>query len=94
MAANNFELKLALISMVQQSQFGGTPLEDLNLHLLIFLEMCDRLKINGAYADAIRLWFVPCPPPFSLKDKARTWLHSLPSGSITTWDKLTKVFLA
>ena len=29
--ANNFELKPALISMVQQSLFGGTPLEDLNL---------------------------------------------------------------
>ena len=27
---NNFELKLALISMVQQQQFGGSPSEDLN----------------------------------------------------------------
>ena len=31
--ANNFELEPALISVVQQSQFGGTPLEDPNLHL-------------------------------------------------------------
>ena len=31
--ANNFELKLALISMVQQQQFGGSPLEDHNGHL-------------------------------------------------------------
>ena len=30
---NNFKRKLALISMVQQSQFGGTPLEDPNMHL-------------------------------------------------------------
>jgi len=29
--ANNFKLKPALISMVQQSQFGRTPLEDPNL---------------------------------------------------------------
>ena len=29
---NNFELKLALINMVQQQQFGGSPLEDSNGH--------------------------------------------------------------
>ena len=31
--ANNFELKPALISMVQQQQFKGNPLEDPNGHL-------------------------------------------------------------
>ena len=34
--ANNFELKSALISMVQQSQLGKTLLEDPNLHLSAF----------------------------------------------------------
>jgi len=34
--AKNFELKLALISMVQQYQFGGSSMEDPNLHLLVF----------------------------------------------------------
>jgi len=51
--ANNFELKPALISIVQQSQLGSTPLEDSNLHLSVFLEMCDTLKLNGVYTDAI-----------------------------------------
>ena len=37
-AAHNFELKPALISMVQQLQFGGLPMEDPNLHLSVFLE--------------------------------------------------------
>ena len=32
---NNFELKPALINMVQQQQFGGSPSEDPNRHLLI-----------------------------------------------------------
>ncbi|XP_020270991.1 uncharacterized protein LOC109846180 [Asparagus officinalis] len=32
--------------------------------------------------------------PFSLRDKARAWLHSLPAGSITTWDQLSRAFLA
>ena len=35
--ANNFELKPALISIVQQQQFGGSPSEDLNGHLSNFL---------------------------------------------------------
>jgi len=34
--ANSFELKPALISMMQQSHFGGMPLEDLNLHFSVF----------------------------------------------------------
>jgi len=89
-AAHNFELKPVLISKVQQSQFGGSPMEDPNLHLSIFLEVCDTLKINGASTDAIRLRLFP----FSLRDKARAWLHSLPPGTISTWDKLTKAFLA
>jgi len=38
-AANNFELKLALVSMVLQSQFGGSPMEDTSLRLSMFLEV-------------------------------------------------------
>ncbi|KAJ8767027.1 hypothetical protein K2173_012538 [Erythroxylum novogranatense] len=88
--ANNFELKPALISMVQQSQFGGSPVEDPNMHLTIFLEVCDTLKMNGVTSDAIRLRLFP----FSLRDKARAWLHSLPAGSITIWEQLSRSFLA
>ncbi|XP_023748966.1 uncharacterized protein LOC111897240 [Lactuca sativa] len=31
--------------------------------------------------------------PFSLQDSAREWLYDLPSGSITTWTELAKLFL-
>jgi len=34
-AANNFELKSALISMVQQSLFGGSPMEDPDVYLSV-----------------------------------------------------------
>ena len=77
-AAHNFELKLALISMVQQSQFGGLPMEDPNLHLSVFLEVYDTLKINGASTHAIRL----CMFPFSLRDKqGRGYTHYLQGRS-------------
>ena len=52
---NNFKLRLALISMVQQLQFDGSPMEDRNLHLSIFLEVSDTLKLNRFSTDAIRL---------------------------------------
>jgi len=46
-------------------------MEDPNLHLSVFLDVWDNLKINGASTDAIRLHLFP----FSLRDKARAWLH-------------------
>ena len=45
--ANNFELKLALITMVQQNQFTGHPTEDPNEKLGRFLRMANIVKLNG-----------------------------------------------
>ena len=47
------------------------------------------IKINGATNDAIRLRLFQ----FSLKDKAKAWLKSLPYGTLITWDMLAKKFL-
>ena len=64
--ANNFELKPALISMVQHSQFSGSALNDPYEHINQFLEYCNTVKMNGVPADAIRLQLFP----FSLRDGA------------------------
>ncbi|KAA3465762.1 RING-H2 finger protein ATL63 [Gossypium australe] len=89
-AASNFELKPNTIQMIQQFvQFDGLQDEDPNNHLENFLEFCDTFKINGVSNYAIRLWLFP----FSLRNKAKQWLHSLPRGSITTWEQMTEKFL-
>ncbi|KAF7835900.1 uncharacterized protein G2W53_010759 [Senna tora] len=88
--ANNFEIKPATIQLLQANgQFGGSPVEDPNNHILNFLEICDTFKHNGVSDDAIRLRLFP----FSLRDKAKVWLQSLPEGSITTWEELAQQFL-
>lgn len=90
MQATNFELKPGLIQMVQNStMFRGASTEDPNAHLKNFIRVADSIKCNGVTPEAIRMRLFP----WSLADKATTWLDSLPNESITTWDQLTQKFL-
>ena len=57
--ANNFELKLALITMVQQHQFTGHPTEDLKEHLGRFLRMANTVKLNGVRPEVIKVASLP-----------------------------------
>ncbi|KAK5785445.1 hypothetical protein PVK06_040032 [Gossypium arboreum] len=89
-AANTFELKPNTIQMIQQFvQFDCLQDEDPNAHLENFLEFCDTFKINGVSDDTIHLQLFL----FSLRNKAKQWLNSLPQGSITTWEQMTEKFL-
>ena len=53
--ANNFELNPALITFVEQEQFGRHPLKNPNAHLRKFLAKCDSIKLNGVSIDATKL---------------------------------------
>lgn len=64
----NFELRPALITMLQQHQLSGSPTEDANEHIASFLTLSDTVKISGVSTDALRL----CLFPFSLRDKAKS----------------------
>ena len=47
-------------------------------------------RVNCVPDDAIRLRLFH----FSLKNRVREWLNSLPTGSITNWATLAQKFLA
>ena len=87
--ANNFELKPALITRVQQQQFTGHPIEDPNEQLGRFLRMANTVKLNGVRPEVIKLHLFP----FSLRDTVATWYESLPYGSVDTWEELVEAYL-
>ena len=86
---NNFELKPALITMVQQNQFTGHPTKDTNKHLGRFLRMANTVKLNGVRPEVIKLHIFP----FSSRDIVVTWYESLPYGSVDTWEVLVEAYL-
>ena len=87
--ANNFELKPALIIMVQQHQFTKHPSEDPNKHMGRFMRMANTVKLNGVKPEVIKLQLFP----FSLRDVAATWFESLSVGSVNNWEELVKAYM-
>ena len=72
---DNFEIEPALVHLVQQNQFFGSPTEDPNFHISTFLRLSGTLNANQ---EAVRLHLFP----FSLGGRASAWFHSLEIGSI------------
>jgi hypothetical protein len=68
---DSFELKPALINLVQQSSFCGKALEDANAHLQHFLESCSIFTIRVTQ-DVVHLRLFP----FSLLEKVKQWFYS------------------
>ena len=88
--ANNFELKSALITMVQQHQFTGHPSEDPNEHMGRFMRMANTVKLNRVRPKVIKLQLFP----FSLRDVAATWFDLFPVGSVNTWEELVEAYMS
>ena len=88
--ANDFELKPALITMVQQNQFAGHSTKNPNEHLGRFLRIADSIKVSGVKPEVIQLQLFP----FSLRDMAITWLDSLPHESVNTWEELMRAYFS
>ncbi|XP_073137345.1 uncharacterized protein [Henckelia pumila] len=66
-------------------QLGKDPQK----HLMEFHVVCSSMKPHGVTEEQIQLRAFP----FSLKSSAKDWLYYLPSGSITTWTEMKRIFL-
>ena len=53
--ANDFELNLTLINLVQQHQFTGHPSEVPNEHMGRLMRMANPVKLNGVRPEVIKL---------------------------------------
>ncbi|KAL4387749.1 hypothetical protein GQ457_09G015980 [Hibiscus cannabinus] len=83
--AEHFELKPVMFNMLNIfGQFGGTPNENARQHLKSFLEICNSFKIHGVSNDVLKLKLFP----YSLRDKAKTWLNNLQPSSLQSWTQL------
>jgi hypothetical protein len=78
----SFELKPALINMVQQSPFCGKASEDADAHLQHFFKICSTFTIQGLTQDAVCLRLFP----FSLLGKAKQWFY-FNKEAVSTWEK-------
>ncbi|PON65867.1 hypothetical protein PanWU01x14_113560, partial [Parasponia andersonii] len=87
--APQFELKPVMFQMLQTvGQFIGVPTEDPHLHLRLFIEVRDSFKLQGVIDEALRLKLFL----YSLRDRARAWLNSIPPDSVATWNNLAEKF--
>ncbi|CAL1401977.1 unnamed protein product [Linum trigynum] len=89
-AANNFEIKPALVMMIQNNAlFHRLANESPREHVQRFLELAESLKINRVPKEALQLRLFP----YSLAGKALRWLNNRPARLITSWDDLHNKFM-
>ncbi|KAG9446985.1 hypothetical protein H6P81_013113 [Aristolochia fimbriata] len=87
---SNFEIKPQILSMIQNNyQFGGLSQEDPNEHIEKFLEIYDTFRFKDVTNEVVWLRLFP----FTLRDRAKNWYHTLPPESIRTWEELQRKFL-
>lgn len=86
-ATITFKLKSGLIHLLPT--FHGLAGEDPHKHLKELHVVCTSMKPTGMTEEQIKLRAFP----FSLKDSAKDWLYCLPSGTITTWNEIKRLFL-
>ena len=73
-SAESCDINYALLNLVMKDQFSGTPNEDVASHLNTFVKLCDVQKKKDVDNDIVKLKLFP----FSLRDRAKNWLSSLP----------------
>ncbi|GKC56268.1 reverse transcriptase domain-containing protein [Tanacetum coccineum] len=87
--ANQFELKVGLLNLVNAILFQGFKNDDPHSHIRRFTKITQTIKLNQVPYDIIKLILFP----FSLERADRTWLEKEPLNSITTWNDLVSKFV-
>ncbi|MCI22482.1 hypothetical protein A2U01_0043658, partial [Trifolium medium] len=87
--APQFQFTMMFQMLQVVGQFSGAEIEDPHLHLRQFLDVASNFKIPGITQEAFRLRLFP----YSLRDRAKSWLNSLEPNSIATWNALAEKFL-
>nr|GEZ27360.1 reverse transcriptase domain-containing protein [Tanacetum cinerariifolium] len=87
--AENFELKMNLLQLVQANKFHGRENDNPHTHINNFKRMTATLKYRDVPNDAIKLMLLP----YSLEDRARIWYEKEPHNSILTWEDLVNKFV-
>nr|GEV92065.1 reverse transcriptase domain-containing protein [Tanacetum cinerariifolium] len=72
--AENFELKVELLTLVTSSQFDGFKRDDPHSHIRWFNKITSTLKKKNVPHEAIKLMLFP----FSLEGASRIWLEKEP----------------
>jgi hypothetical protein len=85
--AAHYEIKPSTIQSLPP--FLGLSIEDPYNFLDEFLAICATIKLTGFTDDALRMQLFP----FSHKERAIHWFHSLTPNSITSWAQLQQEFL-
>ncbi|GKC21085.1 reverse transcriptase domain-containing protein [Tanacetum coccineum] len=87
--AENFELKVGLLTLVTSSQFHGFKRDNPHSHIRWFNKITSTLKYKNVPHDAIKLMLFP----FSLEGATRICLEKEPPRSIHTWEDLISKFM-
>ncbi|CAN6570916.1 unnamed protein product [Malus baccata var. baccata] len=85
--ARNYDLKSSHFHMLPS--FYGIPNEDPLAHVKEFYNVVSGLPLQGVSEANLRMRVFP----YTLKDRAKSWLMTLAPGSLTTWDAVAKKFL-
>nr|GEV84874.1 hypothetical protein [Tanacetum cinerariifolium] len=88
--AENFEIKMNLLHLVQTNKFYGFERDNPHTHISNFKRMTLTLKYRDVPNDAIKLMLFP----YSLEGAARIWYEKEPPNSILTWDDLVNKFVS
>jgi hypothetical protein len=85
----SFDIKNTVLNALKENQFTGSETQCPNIHLAHFFEACSYTDPNGITESDKRLRLFK----LSLAGRARDWIDTLPSGTITTWTELEIKFL-